>query len=200
MAVRTITSDPAPSKRVHGYFYVYYNKKLQNGGECLALIHPALKDIVKKGFIFDDDAVRFNPDFGASVLALDFDEPAAEDPSLPPDPETGWGDPDGLVATCSESADNSHAIPNRGVRPAAARRQRVAALDPELAALPAPLMKIGVEVTRLFLMQYKLLGSSVSDSNRALIAQKLTAISAIPFYRSVGVNLSEEDVQSISSI
>lgn len=200
MAVRTVTSDPQPSKRIHGYFYVYYNKKLDNGGECLALIHPALRDIVKKGFIFDDGAVHFDPNYNASILALDFDEAPDQDPALPPDPEAGWGDPDDLVATASEPSTNGHAIPNRGVRPATVRRRLAAAQDPDFAHLPAPLMKISMEVNRVFLMQYKLLGSSVGDNNRAFIAQKLTACAVIPFYKAAGISLDDEDIAAISSM
>lgn len=199
MAVRTVTSEPKPSTRVHGFFYVYYNKKLPDGGECLALVHPSLRDIVKKGFIFDDNAVKYDARYGSSVLSLDFDEAPTDDPSLPPDPEAGWGDPDSLVATAAEDETNGHHIPNRGVRPATVRKRKAAALEPEQATLPPALMRMGMEVTRLFLMQYKLL-SSVPESNRALIAQKLAAIASIPYYRSAGVNLTEEDIQGISTL
>ena len=59
---------------------------------------------------------------------------------------------------------------------------------------------MGIEISRLFLVVDSLLKPAVNDSSRALIAQKLTCSAAIPYYRSVGVNLSEEEAQSLLNI
>lgn len=199
MAVRTVTSDPQPSKRVNGYYYFYFNKKLSNGGECLALIHPSLKDYIKKGFIFDDDAVHFSPEFGASILSLNVDEEADEDTSLASDPETGWGDPDDLIATCSEPPPQA-ITPARSSRAATARRRNSIHLDPEFSSVPAPLMKTGIQIARLFLMQYKLLGTSINEPTRAVIAQRLTAYALIHSTRPIDSPLSAEDTQLLTSL
>lgn len=197
MAPRIVTSDPLPSKRIHGYHYFYYNKKLVNGGEAVALIHPSVKDVVKKGFIFDDTAVKFNPQFNASILSLDFDEPSSEDPSLPPDTENGWGDPDHLTAAASEEHDShTPAIPHRGVRPTTVRRRQAAAIREEANLRPG-LLSVADEVINVFLYSYARL-SVINETNRANVAQKLTATIAIPFYRSVGIELDQEDVKSMT--
>lgn len=195
MAPRIITSDPQPSKRIHGYFYAYYNKKLDNGGEAVALIHPAIKDLVKKGFIFDDDAVKFDPDVRASVLSLDFDESASDDPSLPPDPEAGWGDPDHLTAIADQQDSNFH-VPGRGVRPTTVRRRQAAALREE-GRLRPELLSVADEVINIFLYSYARL-SVINETHRSGVAQKLTATIAIPFYRSVGIQLDEQDIKSMT--
>jgi hypothetical protein len=68
------------------------------------------------------------------------------------------------------------------------------------AQLPAAYLKINLEVSRSFLLQLRLLGSAVGEHNRALIAQKLCAISSIPYYKQIGVNLTEEDVNNMTAI
>lgn len=203
MAIRRITSDPKPSVRHHGWFYSYYSKPTNNGGDCAAIFPPSIADIIKKGFAFDDSCIRFDEGLRASVLELDFDVDEAQpqdmgEPSLPPDPEAGWGDPDCPPASPPVGASEQPGCQRtNGVRPPAVRKRQAEELAARGAQLPAGLMKIGMEVGRLFLMEYAML-SSIPESNRALIAQKLAAISAIPFYRSAGVNLTEDDIQGIS--
>lgn len=197
MAVRTVTSDPQFSKRIHGFLYFYYNKKLANGGEAVALIHPSIKDIVKKGFIFDDTAIKFDTHFNASILSLDFDEPSTVDPCLPSDPEAGWGDQDDLVAVAQEQT-NGHHIPNRGVRPTTVRRRQADVIREE-GRLRPELVSFSDEVINIFLYTYARL-SVINETARSNVAQKITATIAIPYYRSVGVNLDEEDVKSMTMI
>lgn len=195
MAVRQITSEPKPSTRLSGYYYAYYNKPTPEGGECVAVFPPVLRDIIKKGFAFDDSCIQFDEALRASVLALDFDQPrSVEEPSVPPCPETGWADPD-----CLPPTTNGRGVePQRaGARPSTIRRHAAAELDPETSKLPPALMRMGIEMGRLFLMEYALL-SSVPESNRALIAQRLAVTAAIPYYRSVGIELTDKDVQGIS--
>jgi hypothetical protein len=193
MTVRQITSPPKPSAKHQGWFYSYYNHKTAAGGECAVVFPPVLKQLIKPGFAFDDSCIKWSDELRASVLELDFDE-QPEEPSLPP--EDGWGDPD----TIAPSA-NGHAmaavLERAGTRPPATRKREATEQAIQGAQLPAGLMKIGLEVTHLYLMQYRLL-SSIPESSRALIAQKLTACAAIPFYRSAGVSLTEEDIQAIS--
>jgi hypothetical protein len=68
------------------------------------------------------------------------------------------------------------------------------------AQLPAAYLKINLEVSRSFLLQLRLIGNAVGEHNRAMIAQKLCAISSIPYYKQIGVNLTEEDVNSMTSL
>lgn len=208
MAVRTITSDPKPSAKHTGYFYAYYNQATRNGGEATVIFPPVIKDIVRRGFSFDDSIIRFDEALKASVLELDFDAPQNEDdPSLPPDRENGWCDPDYLPATPADSSEPPAFPPRAGLRPPAVRKQMMARVTQENAQLrsqvaagadlPPALRTIASEVAQCFLYQYQLLGS-VADTRRGDIAQKLTAIACIPYYRNVGVTLTDDDVKAMT--
>ena len=195
MAVHSITSDPKPSSKINGWLYAYYNKPTANGGECTCVFPPAIRDIVKRGFTFDDSILAFDQSLGATVLRLDFSEPAHDgEPQLPPDPETGWADPDPLLAGGAPIA------PARaGTRPPATRRREATQLAVNGAQLPPALLKISLEVSRCFLLQYSLISQTVGEARRADVAQKLCAISAIPYYRQAGVELSEDDVKGMTA-
>lgn len=203
MAVRIATSDPKPSTKPdhHGYFYFYFNKKLPNGGECAALIPDAIRDIVKKGFTFDDSCLAFNTELKASVLQLDFDEPELADPAFPPR-EEGWSDPDHLAAL--ESADpelmtavaqRQAAIPGRGVRPATVRKRNAEARAAEH-NLDIDLLMLLDQVCAAFNYTSKRIGSV--EKPRAMEAQKLTVTALIPWLKQRGIALSEEDEKSMS--
>lgn len=207
MAIRRITSDPKPSMRHAGWLYAYYSKPASNGngGDCAVIFPPVLADIVKKGFAFDDSCVAYNEELRASVLQVDFSMDEAEpqdlpEPALPPDPATGWADPDGVPA--SPPAGGAERPPSgdpanwNGIRPGTIRKRQAAEAVAQGGQLPPALMKMGMEMARLFLMQYALL-SSVPESSRALIAQKLAVTAAIPYYRATGVNLSPEDAEQL---
>lgn len=203
MAVRIATSDPKPSAKPdhHGYHYFYYNKKLPSGGECAALIPDAICDIVKKGFTFDDSCLAFNTELKASLLQLDFDEPAVANPSLPPR-EEGWSDPDHLTAL--ESAD-PHAmtavaqrvtpIPNRGVRPATVRKRNAEARAAEH-NIDIDLLMLLDQVCAAFNYTTKRIGSV--EKPRAMEVQKLTVTALIPWLKQRGVALSEDDEKSMN--
>lgn len=197
MAVYQLTSDPKPSTRIHGWLYAYFNKPTSNGGECTVLIAPAVADVARKGFAFDESCISFDEALRASVLNLDFAQPKELDgPSLPPDPEFGWGDPDRLPPTPPQSGGESQQVAT-AARPATLRRrdgEKIAAMG---AQLPADFMRINLEVNRAYLLQYSLL-SSIGDTRRADVAQKLTAISAIPYYRQKGIALTEDDVKGMT--
>jgi hypothetical protein len=204
MAIRHITSDPKPSSRHSGWFYAYYNKPTRTGGECTVILPTAIADVIRKGFAFDDSCITYDESLGASVLRLDFDEPAhLGEPALPPDPEAGWGDPDRLPASPpvsqSPAVVEGHFV-RAGLRPQALRRREANQLDPELSKVPPQLLKMGIEISRLFLVVDSLLKPAVNDSSRALIAQKLAVSAAIPYYRSVGVSLNEEEAQSLMNV
>jgi len=206
MAVRHITSDPRPSLRHTGWHYAYFSKQTAAGGECAVIFPPSISDIVKKGFAFDDSCVIYDEQLKASVLTLDFGVDESEpqelpEPSLPADPEFGWGDPDRLPASPpAGQVQQNGIVPSGGVRPQTLRRRAANQLDPDLSKVPPQLLKMGIEISRLFLVVDSLLKPAVNDSSRALIAQKLTCSAAIPYYRSVGVNLSEEEAQSLLNI
>jgi hypothetical protein len=203
MAVRIATSDPKPSARAdhHGYHYFYYNKKLPSGGECTALIPDAICDIVKKGFTFDDSCLTFNKKLQASLLQLDFDEPAVADPSLPPR-EEGWSDPDHLTAL--ESAD-PHAmtavaqrvtpIPNRGVRPATVRKRNAESRAAEH-NIDVDLLMLLDQACAGFNYACKRIGTA--EKPRAMEAQKILVTCMIPWLKERGVKLSEEEEKAMS--
>lgn len=203
MAVRIATSDPKPSAKPdhHGYYYFYFNKKLPSGGECAALIPESIRDIVKKGFTFDDSCLTFNTELKASVLQLDFDEQELADPALPPR-EEGWSDPDHLAAL--EAADpqamtaviqRTAVIPNRGARPATVRKRNAEARAAEH-NLDIDLLMLLDQVCAAFNYASKRIGSV--EKPRALEAQKLTTTALIPWLKQRGVALSEDDEKAIS--
>lgn len=202
MAIRKITSAPKPSTRLHGWYYAYYNKPTPQGGECVAIFSPAIADVIQPGFPFDDSCVAYDENLKASVLHLEFDEPANLDgPSLPPDPEAGWGDPDyPAPAPPVNSPEDGAALPpaRAGYRPATVRRHEGVRNAVDGAQLPAAFLRINLEVSRAFLLQYRMLSSAVGEARRADVAQKLTAIAAIPYYRQMGVELTEDDVKGMA--
>lgn len=209
MAVRLATSDPKPSSRNPGYWFFYYNRKTDKGTDCLALIPDALRGIVKENFCFDDSAIRWSEELGASVLVLDFDEPAQEsEPALPAHHEAGWRDPDHFTAAIGSGSDpaalaavlerqaelTGHAIPNKGVRPATARKQDAAARAAEH-NIPVDLLTINEQVCRTFNYISARIGSG--EKPGAVIAQKLTAIAYIAYSNKVGINLSDDDKDTL---
>lgn len=191
MSIHTITSNPKSSHKIPGWFYSYFNKPTPTGGQCIAVFPSAISDIIKIGFQFDESSLRYDPALGASVLELDFHEPRQmEEPAIPPDPETGWGDPDSL---CNTTAGVTSRVSN--VSPLAARRQ---ARAEGAQALPPALARIASDVCSCFAMQYRLIQPVVGEARRADVAQKLTAIACIPYYRAAGVELSEDDVEGMT--
>lgn len=203
MTVRIATSDPKPSTKPEhiGFLYFYYNKKTQSGGECAALIPKSLQDIVRRGFAFDDQALAFDTTLKASVLQLDFDEPAVEDPSLPPS-EEGWADHDHLTATGSAEpqalaavAERTAAIPNRGVRPATVRKRNAESRAAEH-NIDVDLLMILDQVCAAFNYASKRIGSV--EKPRAMEAQKLATTALIPWLKQRGVALSEEDEKGMN--
>lgn len=214
MAVRQITSDPKPSTRIAGWWYAYYNKPTPQGGECTVIFTDAIKDLVRRGLCFDESCVTYDNALRASVLNLDFAEPQnLEGPALPPDPEAGWADPDGLPPSPPpkpqpEAAEqgNCGVIPmeagvsvlRAGTRPPATRRREASQLAVQGCQLPAAALRINMEVNRSFQLQYALL-SNVGEARRADVAQKLCAIASIPYYRQVGIELTEDDVKGMTA-
>jgi hypothetical protein len=206
MAVRRITSDPKPSLRHSGWHYAYYSKQTASGSECVVVFPPSISDIIRKGFAFDDSCVTYDESLKASVLALDFGVDDAEpqdlpEPSIPADLESGWGDPDCLPASppTFRPEQSGELVQSGGVRPASVRRRQAAEQAIKGAQLPAAFLKINLEVSRSFLLQYALISSSVGEARRADVAQKLCAISSIPYFRQVGIELSEDDVKGMTS-
>lgn len=225
MAIRTITSDPKPSPRHVGYYYAYYDKTTDAGRACAVSIVASAAPYVKVGYQFDDETnVHWNDALRTSVLSVDFDDqPPMEEPSLPPDPESGWGDPDGVPATPLQPAQvpvfagagasgNGHALPglnghgaaaasgHRPMRAPAYRRDQAQQLADLGAQLPAAYLKINHQVARSFLVQLALIGNAVGEQHKANIAQKLCAIASIPYFRQVGINLNEEDIKGMTMI
>lgn len=224
MAIHTITSDPRPSPRHPGYWYSYYDKTTEAGRACAVSIVASVAPYIKTGHKFDEASIRWDDALRTSVLDLDFHEqPPVEEPSLPPDPESGWGDPDGVPATPLQpvqapvfagagASGSGHALPSasdhgaptanghRPMRGPAYRRDQAQQLADVGAQLPAAYLKINHQVARSFLVQLALIGNAVGEQHKANIAQKLCAIASIPYFRQVGINLNEEDVKSMTMI
>jgi len=198
MAVRTITSDPQPSRIVEGYFYAFYDQRTRQGRDAVICFHPSLKDIIRKGFVFDDSVIEYDPTLKASILALD-DAEAAGDPEIPAEPaprEDGDHDP-------SPEASNHTITPGRTARSLVTRQQlnaqfrAPAAPESTEPGLPPELRAIAREVAQTFIYQLGLIHSAVGESRRGDIAQKLTAIACIPYYRERGVRLTEDDIKGM---
>jgi len=209
MAVHTITSAPRPSFRHNGYHFAYYDRVAPTGKQCVVAFPTSLADTIKPGFQFDEaTSVHWDDALKASVLHLDFDErESLAEPSLPPDPESGWGDIDYPAPSPAEvelTSGNNHATPAANSQPAmrgpAHRKSEAQKAIEQGAQLPAAYLKINLEVSRSFLLQLRLIGNAVGEHNRAMIAQKLCAISSIPYYKQIGVNLTEEDVNSMTAL
>lgn len=204
MAQRIATSDPKPSTRpqCRGYYYFYFNKRTDNGGECMALIPESIRDVVKKGvFRFDDSWLDYDENLQASVLKLDFDHAPLESPSLPPR-EEGWSDPD--YPTALESADprvlaavaqRQAVIPNRGLRPATVRKHNAAARAAEH-NIDVDLLMLLDQVCAAFNYTSKRIGSV--EKPRAMEVQKLATTALIPWLKQRGVALSEDEEKAIS--
>ncbi len=203
MAVRIATSDPKPSVKPdhHGYYYFYFNKKLPNGGECAALIPESIRDIVKKGFTFDDSCLTYNTELKASVLQLDFDEQELADPALPPR-EEGWSDPDHLAAfeaadphVMTAVAQRTAVIPNRGVRPATVRKRNAEARAAEH-NIDVDLLMLLDQACAGFNYACKRIGTA--EKPRAMEAQKILVTCMIPWLKERGVRLSEDEEKAMS--
>lgn len=200
MAEHTVLSDPKPSGRNRGFFYIYYDKPTANGGHCVALIPPALRDLVRKGFVLNEHDLYWDEQQGASVLGLDFEQPPAGDPALPPDPEAGWSDHDHCAA--SAAADPAllaqlmtATIPRRSVHPATARKHAAEQRASEQ-NIDIDLLLLIEQVCAAFNYACKRIG--VAEKPRAMEAQKLATTALIPWLKAKGVSLSEDDEKAMS--
>lgn len=210
MAIYAITSQPKPSLRHPGYHYAYYSKPTQSGRQCVAVFPESIADIIRPGFQFDEDtSVSWDDALKASVLYLDFhnESTPVDEPSLPPDPESGWGDPDAplatapvAAATATRSAPQPTPHAPRLTQAPASRRREAEAHAATGAQLPAAYLKINLEVSRSFLLQLTLIGNAVGEARRADVAQKLCAIASIPYYRQMGIELSEDDIKGMTAL
>lgn len=206
MAFHTITSEPRPSIRHHGWHFAYYDKTAPSGRQCVVTFPASIADTIKPGFRFDEDtSVRWDDALKASVLHLDFDElENLAEPSLPPDPEAGWGDIDCPTPTPPaqqpELSSPGTAAAPRPMRAPAHRRAQAQVAVTQGAQLPAAYLRINREVAQAFLFQLAMIGTAVGEARRADVAQKLTAIASIPYYRQIGVELSEDDIKGMTSL
>lgn len=192
MAVRTVTTSPKISNKNADYLYVRYNDKTANGTEKTFSFPKSLAGIIGRNFIFDDNALSFEEGIG-SVLRLDFNDPPAADPGLPPDPETGWADPDHLTAVLPAPP----VIPNRGVSPATARKQSAAARAQEF-NLPGDFLERLELLARAQRIVSSMIG--VNEKPRPQDAQKLVVTAWIDYSRSRGLELSDEDEKMLRNL
>jgi hypothetical protein len=204
MAVRLATSDPKPSTRTPDYDFFYFNKQTPAGTECVALLHRSLRGLVRKGFAFDDSALRFDADLKGSVLELDFDQSPLHDPALPPHPEAGWGDPDHLAAlhpaepephpvALAAATPSTHVplIPRAGLRPAAARRH---AADSEETKIPVELL-LSLEISA---RAYNYMATRIGVTSKPTCQEvrSLVITNLIPWLKEK-LNLSAEESEDL---
>lgn len=194
MTVRQVTSLPKPSTKHQGWDFVYFNRKTASGGECVALIAPVLRDIVKPGFAFDESAVLWDDALKASVLHLDFEE-QPEEPGIPP--ESGWNDCD-LIPTSSNGNAMAAVLERAGTRPVATRKREAQQQVVAGSQLPAPYLKVTMETCKCFQVCYSML-SNVNEARRADIAQKIAVTATISYLRAAGIALDDQDVKAINS-
>lgn len=206
MAIRLVTSDPKPSVRNPGFWYFYYNKKTARGTDCAALLPESIRDLIHKGFAFDDNALRYSEELRCSLLELDFDEPqSSEEPSLPADPESGWADHDHLAADDSANPEALAAvrqqveqatglqIPNRGVRPATARKHEAEERRPR--NIPQGLLEQVDALCAAQLYAQRRLG--VTERIRPCDVQKLVVSAYINWSREAGADFTDAEERAM---
>lgn len=189
----TVISDPKPSVRCHGWDFVYYDRKTTRGTDCLALIPPSLRGVVKRGFTFQDESLHFDETLRSWVLSVDFDEPPTADPAQPSHSEAGWRDPDYPVEPADPIAlqrmkQHLDAV-MASTRPEPVTEPAKPTLDPSLAQL--------IEQVALA-YNYTCRCIGVSERPRAMEAQKLATTALIPWLKSRGVALTEEEEKAMS--
>lgn len=185
MAPRLITSEPRPSIRHPKWHYCYYNQKTAAGRDCVVVIPNSLIGVVRRGFAFDDETdLHWDDNLKATVLSVDFDAPASEHPSQPPNRDIGWADPD--------TADSI------GTADPAALRQFAAAqgLIPEPPTLDPALETILEQLCLAYSYASKRLGCN--ERPRAMEIQKLLVTAAIPWIKATGVKLSDDEERAMS--
>lgn len=200
MAPRIVTTDPAVSNKSNDYLYVRYNDKTPAGTEKTFCFPRSLEGIIRKNWGFDDSILKYDTDLGASVLRLDFDGPAAEDPQLPPDPEAGWSDPDHLTAVLPQSLQSqnphhySNVIPNRGVTPQTARKH-AAAERAALHNMPASFLDRLETLCKGQLYIQKRL--CITEKPRAMEAQKILMAAWIDWRKESGSVFTEDEEKAM---
>lgn len=185
MAPRIITSEPRPSIRHPKWHYCYYNAKNHRGTDCVAVIPNSLIGVVRRGFAFDDETdLHWDDQLKASVLTVDFDGPASENPALPPKQDSGWGDPD---------THDSIGLAEPETLRQVATRLGVTAEPPQLD--PA-LENILEQLCLAYSFASKRLGCN--ERPRAMEIQKLLVTAAIPWLKDRGVKLTDEEEKAMS--
>lgn len=189
----TVISDPKPSVRCPGWDFVYYDVKTSRGTDCLALIPPSLRGVVKRGFSFRGEELHFDDALRSWVLSVDFDEPPTESPALPAHSQAGWRDPD-YPSELSDPVALQHMKQHldnvmAATRPEPTLEPAKATLDPGLAALIE-------QVALAYNHTCRCIG--VSERPRAMEAQKILVTCLIPWFKERGVALSGEEEKAMS--
>lgn len=200
MADHTVLSDPKPSARNRGFYFVYYDKPTAKGSHCVALVPPALRDLIRKGFVLNEHDLYWDEQLKASVLGLDFEQPPADGPALPADPEAGWSDHDALAATATAdpsllSSLMTTTLPSRSVSPATARKHAAEQRASEQ-NIDVDLLLLIEQTCAAFNYACKRIG--VAEKPRAMEAQKLATTALIPWLKAKGVTLSDEDEKAMT--
>lgn len=195
MAPRLVTTDPAVSNKSNDYLYVRYNDRTSTGTEKTFCFPKALAGIIRSGWGFDDSILAWDDQIKSSVLRLDFDGPAAEDPQLPPDPEAGWSDPDHLTAVLPQPVPQPAAvIPNRGVTPQTARRHLAAARAAEFNMPVSFLDRLETLCKGQLYIQKRL---CITEKPRAMEAQKILMAAWIDWRKEAGSVFTEDEEKAM---
>lgn len=200
MAPRIVTTDPAVSKKSSDYLYVRYNDRTAAGTEKTFCFPKALVGIIHKNWGFDDSILTWDEQIQSSVLRLDFDGSAAEDPQLPPDPEAGWSDPDHLTAVLPQPVQPqtpgqySNVIPNRGVTPQTARRHLAAARAAEFNMPVSFLDRLETLCKGQLYIQKRL---CITEKPRAMEAQKILMAAWIDWRKEAGSVFTEDEEKAM---
>lgn len=189
MATRRITSTGQLSTRNPGWSWFYYDAVSEAGRQCGLLVPTSMAGLVFKGMPFDSERdLEYNPTLGAEILTVRRGASLEEDPVLPPDPERGWGDPDGITALEPPApvAAAGMSQPEHGTRGQAHRRQQAEA-NPQ--GIPADLLETLDLLGRSY--NYLRLKIGAQDPPRSDHARAMAITAVISKTRQTGVGLND---------
>lgn len=187
-----VTSIPRASGRNPGYAWFYYSDTTADGRACGAIVPLYCINSIHKGMQFDRSQLAYDEELGSEVLALDKQSPLPEEPSLPPDPERGWCDPDGITATGSApSVGRTTGV--YGTRGPAHRKELAKA---EGAGIPVGLLGLLDTASRSY--NYVRTKIGATDPPRADHARALAITALIAYTREQGASIAPTEGEHLT--